>query len=458
MSKPEAITMPTQPLWRSHRRLLTWHKSNATLLNGSMIMLLGTALVSLINFGYNVVVAQMLGPAQFGHTSAAVTLLMLASAITLSFQLVCAKFVARNEGAAARSAVYGRLMSRAWVVGIGLALLMLLSSGIISNYLRMPTRWIVIALACGIAVYVPLGVKRGGMQGSCTFPKLAWNFVLESSVKFAGAVAVIFLVKDYTPVGPWVERVLGPAAASNAAVIGAVAAISLAIFAAYFVPRTNRELRSQPGDCVPANAREGMQATIFFVGQVIINNIDILLVKHYFPPREAGLYAAVALVGRVLYFASWSLVSTMFPISAAAATRQERQKSLSVLVFPLLCVLGMAVAFIVGLDVFAPTVIRIVFGSGFQEAQPLLSLYAAATGAYALSVVLMAFEMSRKIANTGWLQLLFSGLVVIGIGMFHGSLRQVIVVQIVLMGLLFAAVSLPFFRRPRSIAELEEAA
>jgi hypothetical protein len=79
----------------------------------------------------------------------------------------------------------------------------------------------------------------------------------------------------------------------------------------------------------------------------------------------------------------------------------------------------------------------------------LLVLYAAATGGYALSVVLMAYEMSRRIANTGWLQLVISGLVVIGITLFHNTLRDVIVVQQVLMAVLFLAVAVPFVRTRR---------
>ena len=59
-----------------------------------------------------------------------------------------------------------------------------------------------------------------------------------------------------------------------------------------------------------------MQAIVFFVGQVIISNIDILMVKHFFRPDVAGLYAAIALVGRLLYFGAWSIVSAMFPVSA----------------------------------------------------------------------------------------------------------------------------------------------
>jgi len=100
-------------------------------------------------------------------------------------------------------------------------------------------------------------------------------------------------------------------------------------------------------------------------------------------------------------------------------------------------------------------ILHTVFGSGFNTrgggADGLLAMYAAATGGYALSVVMMAYEISRRIANTAWLQLVVSGLVVAGISMFHGSLREVVVVQQVLMVLLFVSVAIPFFlarRRP----------
>jgi O-antigen/teichoic acid export membrane protein len=187
-----------------------------------------------------------------------------------------------------------------------------------------------------------------------------------------------------------------------------------------------------------------MQAIVFFVGQVVINNIDILLVKHFFAPKEAGLYAVVALVGRGLYFVSWSVVSAMFPVSAASSKKEKDDRS--VLIVPIALVLAMALGFILLFTLFPHAVVRTLFGAGFHEAAPLFSLYAAATGAYAVAVAFMAYEMSRRIANTGWLQLLFSGLVVAGIHLFHGSLWEVVMVRLVLMLVLLALVVLPFLR------------
>src|SRR5512146_1890873 len=90
---------PVQVSWRGAIAQLRAQSSQSRILSGSVVMLIGSALVSLVNFGYNVAVARLLGPVRFGHAAAAVTLLMIFSAITLAFQLVCAKFVARNAAA-----------------------------------------------------------------------------------------------------------------------------------------------------------------------------------------------------------------------------------------------------------------------------------------------------------------------------------------------------------------------
>jgi len=436
--KPGTIATAPPPRFgiRDAVATLRSEPTHARVLGGSIIMLIGSGMVSVVNFGYNVAVARLLGPANFGHAAAAVTLLMLVSAITLSFQLVCAKFVARNETDSGKSSVYHSLNKRAWRAGLLLGSALILSSGVVAHYLNLPSPWIVILLALGIAFYIPLGVKRGGLQGTCSFQRLSWNFILEASAKFVGAVVLVEL---------------------GYGILGAVAAISFSVVLAYFFPAVPPELKKHPAAELPASFSEGMQAIVFFTGQVIINNVDILLVKHFFTSDQAGLYAAIALVGRVIYFASWSVVSAMFPISAGAQPKDENH---SVLVVPLVMVLFIALVFIIGLTMFPEPILRAVFGPTFQMGSgmdSLMSLYAAATGCYSLGVVLMAYEMSRRIANTGWMQLVVSGAIVLGINFFHSSLHQVVVVQLILMVVLLMIVSVPFFRFRRE-AVYEEAA
>jgi O-antigen/teichoic acid export membrane protein len=412
----------------------TQRGAQATVMSGSFIMLVAMMLVNVFNFAYNMVMARMLGPAAFGNINAAVTLLLLASCVSLAFQLVCAKFVARNPIASGKAAVVHSLLGKAWIISLALGGLLFLAQKPVATYLNAPSPWIIGILALGIAVYAPLGVKRGAMQGVCAFPRLGINFVLEALTRFfIGAGLVV----------------------AGYGVLGAVGAISVSVIVACFLPRLPEQLRVEPGTAEPPSFAEALQAIVFFVGQVIINNIDILLVKHFFPSDPAGIYAAISQIGRLLYFASWfGVVNVMFPVTAAAGPEQKKAHGIGL---PLLLVLGLSVMFIAVAALFPHLIMGVIFGSRFIEIGWLLALYAAATGLYSLSVVLIAYEMSRRIANTGWLQLIFSGAMVAGIRLFHSTLREVIMVRIVLMAAMLVVVALPFLRRHNS-AELMEAA
>ncbi len=412
--------------------------AQATVLSGSFVMLVAMMLVNVFNFAYNMVMARLLGPAAFGNINAAVTMLLLASCVSLAFQLVCAKFVARSQTDSGKVAIVHTLLGEAWIVSLALGTLLFIAQRPVASFLNVPSPWIIGILALGIAAYAPLGVKRGAMQGVCAFPRLGTNFVLEAVVRFF--VGAGFVVAGY-------------------GVLGAVGAISAAVITACFLPRLPLHLRVKPGAAEPLALAEAVQAIVFFIGQVIINNIDILLVKHYFPSDPAGIYAAISQIGRLLYFASWfGVVNAMFPVAAAASTEPDKaQQKAHGIGLPLLLVLGLSLLFIAISALFPHLIMGVIFGSRFIEIGWLLALYAAATGLYSLSVVFIAYEMSRRIANTSWLQLIFSGALVLGIALFHGSLREVILVRMVLMALMLVLVALPFLRR-HSPAPLAEAA
>lgn len=393
-------------------------------LGGSAVLLTGLGLVTLTNLAYNIAVARYLGPIAFGHTTAVYTLLILISAVTLSFQILTAKIVAQHESPEAQSLAYKGFHRQGWAASILVSLLLLVFRDRVSSYLHLPDSMLIVLLAIGTMFYVPLGARRGYIQGVCKFHQLALNLILEGLVRLLGSLLMIRM---------------------GFGVRGVIAANAAAVMIAY--------LSAQPRLCkpsgmteVPVAFREGLQAAVFFAGQVIINNCDIVVVKHFFPPESAGVYAAVALVGRVVFAFSWAIVSSMFPISAGAVSRKQEDRGL--LVTSLLLVLGICIVFTAGLRLAPGQIWTHLFGAQFGTAggsnfRYLLVLYAATTGVYGLSIVIIAYEMSRKIANTGWVQLVFSGAVISGLYVFHASLAQVIWVQLSMMGALFLAVALP---------------
>lgn len=398
----------------------------ARIVSGSVVLLSGSGLTMAINLAYNIAVARYLGPQGFGHATVVYTILTLLSAVTLSFQIVSTKTVAQQATAEGKSAVYRFFHRWSWVCGIVIALALVACQKPITSYLNLPDSSLVALIAIGAAFYIPLGARRGYIQGACGFKNLALNLVLEQAVRFGGSLALIL---------------------AGTGVHGVIVANSVAIAVAYYaVPvRLTGRIANPLG--IASAIRETGQAAVFFAGQLLINNAGIVLVDHFFAAREAGLYAAVAMVGRVIFSFSQAVVNSTFPL--VAGTGDEERRDLRVIATSLVLVLGAGAAISLGLCIAPASLWTHLFGSEFQisgryNIPYLLAVYALATVIYSLGAVIITFEMSYKIANTSWMQLAFSGVLIGAICMFHSSLREIVLVQLALMVVLFLLVALPF--------------
>ncbi|MEO6829862.1 MAG: oligosaccharide flippase family protein, partial [Acidobacteriaceae bacterium] len=374
----------------------------ARILSGSFILLSGSGITTALNLIYNIAVARFLGPDGFGDATVVYTILTLISGVTLSFQLISAKLVAQQNSPEGKYAAYKGLNRGAWACGILVALLLLVFQRPIAQYLNLPGSLLVVLLAVGVAFYVPLGSRRGYLQGAYGFRRLATSLILEGAVRLVGSLVLIFF---------------------GFGVPGVIAANSAAVAVAYFAILMPRLSQRIPNPIRQAHAfREVAQAMVFFSGQVLINNCDIVLVKHFFLADAAGIYAAVAMVGRVIFSFSQAVVNSMFPL--AAGTREEERKDLTVIATSLLLVLSIGSILALVLRLAPAWIWSDFFGPEFAISGPhglpyLLALYAITTVIYSLSAVIITYEMSYKIANTSWVQLAFSGVVIGGIYFFH---------------------------------------
>ena len=398
----------------------------ARVLSGSFLLLSGSGLATAINFTYNIAIARILGPVGFGQATTVYTLLILLLTVTLSFQIVSAKVVAQQNSVERKISVHRGLHKSAWACGIVVALLLFLFRKAIANFLNLPSPILIVLLAIAAAFYVPLGSQRGYLQGVYSFRRLAINLVLEGLVRLCGSLLFIRL---------------------GFGVPGVVGANAAAVAAAYFATGPKFAVAVPTHIRLPDAFREGLQAVVFCGGQALINNSDIVLVKHFFPPAAAGVYAAVSLVGRVICFFCYAVVNAMFPL--AAGTRQQGTKHHSLLATSLLVVLSSGSAVVLGLRLAPAGLWTTFFGPEFEIAgkyglRYLLALYATTAVIYSLGVVIIAYEMSYKIANKSWVQLAFSGVLIASICRFHSTLQQVIWIQLVLMVFLLVVVAAAF--------------
>jgi O-antigen/teichoic acid export membrane protein len=391
-----------------------------------MVLLSGSTLATILSLAYNVVIGWYLGPRSFGHATVVYSLLVLLSAISFAFQIVAAKVVAQQSSAEAKAAVYLSFHRSALGCGIFVASALFLFRQVIADYLNLPDPLLIAMLAIAAGFYIPLGARRGYDLGSYRFHRLAMSLVIEGAIRLGGSYILV---------------------RTGFEVRGVVAANALAMAVSYFAMTPRLPARVKNPLPLADAIRELAQALLFYSGQMIINNCDLVVVKHIFPAKEAGLYAAVGLVGRVIFVLSAAVVNSTFPI--VAGTHAEARKDLRVIATSLSLVLGIGSVAALAMWIAPAGLWTTLLGPGFQIAGKyniphLSALYALKTAIYSISAVVITFEMSYKIANTSWFQLIFSGALIAGIYQYHSSLHQVIMVQLVVLSALFVVVAIPF--------------
>ncbi|MFK8026145.1 MAG: hypothetical protein AB8G26_19480, partial [Ilumatobacter sp.] len=116
---------------------------------------------------------------------------------------------------------------------------------------------------------------------------------------------------------------------------------------------------------------------------------DVVLAKMLFDADAAGVYAVVALVGRAVFFLSWSVATAAFPHAAREGADDTVRRDAMRMVALMCAVLTAGVAAV------APFASSIVFGAGYESAGPLFLPYAAATSLFALANLSATLDAAR---------------------------------------------------------------
>jgi O-antigen/teichoic acid export membrane protein len=67
----------------------------------------------------------------------------------------------------------------------------------------------------------------------------------------------------------------------------------------------------------------GLPSALTLFGLTSFISTDIMLVKHFFNPHDAGLYAGLSLIGRVIFFVSAPIGGVMFPLIVQKHSKNE---------------------------------------------------------------------------------------------------------------------------------------
>ena len=377
--------------------------------------MLSAMIVNVGNYLYNLIIGRMLGPVGFADASLLVTMLLVLSFLAMTFQLTAAKFTAEMDEAKSHSLL--KSMNRFGLI-IGMVIMLGVSTFArsLQQFFQSETMWMYVIFAMSVPLYFLMSIGRGYVQGSRSFTKLSMSYQLEMLIRLCGTVALLRLLN----VEPGISISLG--------ILASIALGSLPIR-----KRTND--RAMESFSLTKTLWVFAAYTLMYeLSQVLINNTDILLVKHYFSAEEAGLYAALAMIGRVVFFIAWMFAMILLPHVIAAEKAGKDSRTLLWKYVSYTSVLG---AIITGASYLIPEVIvHILFGSAYTEIAPLLWLYALATSLFAVANMFAYYFLSRSMYRPIYLTFIVGLLQVIGLIAFHASLYQVVILQVVLMAIL----------------------
>ncbi len=378
------------------------------------------------NYLYNLILGRILGPAQFADAAVLITFLLILSFIAMTFQLVTAKFSVLLEYTFFRRFI-STIYKQALLIGFILGLLIILFADQLQNFLNTSSSVMFIIFGCGIPLYFLMSVNRGAFQGKKAYKFLSITYQSEmlSRLLITLGIILVFDVKS-----SWVIA------------FGILLSFCFGLFPIELKNLNFKKVK-------PLEKRYRKQIKNFFLltafyelTQIIINNSDILLVKHYFEPYQAGLYASLALIGRLVYFAAWMFVMLLLP--TVIELEKEGKDTTSVLLKYVGYITLISIFIVLACVSFPGFIIQMLFGEDYSAMAPLLWKYAVATSMFAISNIFAYYYLSLNKYIPVIISGVFGMLQVVLVIFYHDSLVQVVHMQITAM-LLLLAIQLCFF-------------
>jgi O-antigen/teichoic acid export membrane protein len=412
-----------------------------------LITMIAITLVNVINYGLNLALGRWLGPVGFSEANIVATLILVISFLGIAVQLTVANEVARGPEESKTSNLKW-IENQAIKFGLVFSVIGFLSSVLIAKYLNLERSFPIILISISIPFYFILSARRGYFQGVQNFKAFAATYIIETIGRVTSTIALLLITVKYAP-------------QFNTDVIAIGFLVSFLAGALY----THKKVKLQ-------NVKDSKSfkvgtlitfvtiITLYELSQILINNFDVILTKHFFDDFSAGLYSSIALIGRIVFFGTWTIVTLLFPKVIEKEKKGEKHSHLFYAALAIVMAGGFLTTIFCAL--FDNLIIDVLFGEAYAEGASLLWKYAMATTLFASANVFAYYYMSLKIYAPVFISLAVGLGQIALIAIFHNSLNQVITMQIISMGSLFATmlsfhVSRPFmtavrFKKDRNLA------
>lgn len=381
--------------------------------SGSAIMVGGSMVANGINYVYHFIMGRTLGVEDYGTLAALYSLLYVLSIVPISSSIAVVKFIASAKSAHEQAQIYAGVKNLVLKISIGIALLILVVSPFAAQFLKINDIISVVLISPIFFVSLLTLANQATLQGMMNFFGIIIpNFVV-SLVKLIAGLILVYI---------------------GFRVVGAMFGVALSAIAGYAVSK----FMIKKAKIINTKPKLDTRAFFAYSGPVLVQALaftsvfstDVILVKHFFSPTEAGLYAALSTLGKIIFFAAQPITGVMFPIISSRNTKGEKYiKVLSMSVVYTLGICGSALM----VFLFLPKLALFLYGDQYNAAADKLVWMGLFISIYTVASLLTNFFLSIGKTRIVILPILAALIQVVSIWIFHESLLQVIQISLSLM-------------------------
>ncbi len=392
------------------------------LISGSIVLFFGSMLGSVINFIFNLFMSRNLTVADYGILASLTSIISLAMVVSGSAVPMVVNFAAhyfaKNDLAHVRG-LFIQATKYYTVFGIVALLLFIIFPGQIGQFFNI--HQIPLVLLSGFIIFIVFisTVNTALLQANLSFRYLSFSSFIAALSKLGFGV-LFFMI--------------------GLQVFGAMWALLISFFISYvitFYPL--RFIFSKNLKAPTLDMRElflyGLPAAVATFGVTSFITTDIILVKHFFAPEAAGIYAGLSLVGRVIFFLTAPISSVMFPLISQKHAKKEAYNNTFLLSF--LIVLLPCLAITVFYFIFPEFSINIfIKKKEYLQAAHLVGFFGIFITIYSLLNVFVNFFLSVKKTNI-WIPISVAAILqIVFICVYHQTFYQVIMISLGSTGML----------------------
>lgn len=387
------------------------------LFSGSAIMIFGSNSASGLNYLYHLITGRLLGPSLYGELAALISTIGLLGIIPGAFNLVIVKQISSTKEGREVSNLIRWFKTKIFLVSLIFSIFVLISSPIISSYLRISRPSYFLIIAFFLLFSLQSGFNRSILQGLLKFKEMVISIIAENGAKLVLSIFLIYM-------GFQIE--------------GALLAFLISSFLGLFV--TYSFLKNNKASM--ANFSPDTNSMLVFTVPVIIQTIavtslyttDVILVKHFFSSHDAGIYASLSTLAKIIFFATGPIGAVMFPlVSQRKAQGKDFRKifNYSFLATGLFALGSLLIYWLV-----PNVVINLLYGSAYLEAERLLIWFGLFISLFTLSSLLISYNLSLGKTRVTFLPLFAATLQIMMIVLFHQTLFIVIIISASITALL----------------------